>query len=93
VYPTLKLKTYAAVDAKSSALLAFVNSWTEHANIAVNAQISPSLTSLFLTTYNVTIDTMSKTVAKTMLMIATARLIFLIENLAIDSSTCKSYLV
>lgn len=59
---------------------------------SVNTQISPSRTLLFVTKYNVTMETMSSTITKTMLIIATARLIFLIEINAIDSSTCVSYL-
>ena len=78
---------YAAVDANSSVLLAFVSKFIVRANAMVKTQISPSLTLLFVTRYKAMTAPISSNAAITMLNAATALLILRREKMAIDSST------
>lgn len=58
-----------------------------NANVIVKAHIRPSRRLLLVTKYRVTIETINSMAATTILSTATARFIFRMEKMAIDSST------
>lgn len=89
-FPLTQYQTYAAVEANTSALLAFVKPFKLKANRTVNKHIKPSLTLSFETTCSATIDTINSTTATPVFSIVAARLNFCIEKTAIERSTWKS---
>lgn len=81
---------HAAVEAKSSALLAFIMRWKVRANITTNEPITPSLAFASVTRCHVTIVVMKSIAATSLLRVHKALFILRIENMAIDSSTWES---